>query len=64
MLFSICFSKVAMNVFQNLDITVQHALKNINNCFNTNKHTYLDTSGGQSSNLYLNVVNFFNTSVN
>ncbi len=33
--------------------------KKLNNCLNTNIY-----SGGQSSNLYLNVVHFFNTSVN
>ncbi len=38
--------------------------KNVNNCWNTNIYSYLDTSGGQNSNLELNVVNFFNTSVN
>ncbi len=27
-------------------------------------YSYLDTSGGQSFNLYLNIVHFFNTSVN
>ncbi len=42
----------------------QRALKNVNNCLNTNIHSYLETSGGQRSNLYLNVVHFFNTSVN
>ncbi len=42
----------------------QRASKNVNNCFNTNIYTYLETSGGQSSNFYLNVVHFFNTSVN
>jgi hypothetical protein len=42
----------------------QLASKNVNKCFNTNIYTYLETSGGQSSNLYLNVVHFFNTSVN
>ncbi len=42
----------------------QCALKNVNNCLNANIYTYLETSGGQSSNLYLNVVHFFNTSVN
>jgi hypothetical protein len=42
----------------------KHALKNVNNDFNNNIYSYLETSGGQSSNLYLNVVNFFNTSVN
>ncbi len=41
----------------------QHTLKNVNNYLNTNNYSYLETSGGQSSNLYLNVVHFFNTSV-
>jgi hypothetical protein len=36
----------------------QDALKNVNNCLNTNIYSYLETSGGQSSNLYLNVVHF------
>jgi hypothetical protein len=31
---------------------------------NTIIYSYLETSGGQSSNLYINVVNFFNDSVN
>ncbi len=31
----------------------QHNLKNVNNCFDTNIYSYLKTSGGQSSNLYL-----------
>ncbi len=39
-------------------------LKNINNCLNTKIDSYLETSGGQNYNLYLNVVHFFNTSVN
>ncbi len=39
----------------------QHALKNVNNCMNTNIYSYSETSGGQSSNPYLNVVHFFNT---
>jgi len=42
----------------------QCALKNVNNCLNTNIYSYLETSGGQSYNLYLNVVHVFNTSVN
>jgi hypothetical protein len=42
----------------------QQALKNVNNCFNTNIYSYLETSGGQSSSLYLNVGHFFNTRVN
>ncbi len=42
----------------------QRALKDVNNYLNNNIHSYLDTSGGQSSNLYLNVANlFFYTSV-
>ncbi len=41
----------------------QHTLKNVNNYLNTNIYSYLETSGGQSSKLYLNVVHFFNTSV-
>jgi hypothetical protein len=41
----------------------QRTFKNANNYLNTNTYSYLGTSGGQSSNLYLNVVHFFNTSV-
>ncbi len=41
----------------------QHALKNVNNCLNTNIYSYLETPGGQSRNPYLNVVHFFNTRV-
>ncbi len=37
--------------------------KNINNCLNTNIYSYLEISGGQSSNPYLNVVHFYNTRV-
>jgi hypothetical protein len=37
--------------------------ENINNGSNTNIYSYLETSGGQSYNLYLNVVHFFNPSV-
>jgi len=42
----------------------QHALKNINSYLNINIYSYLETSGGQSSNLYLNVVQFFNITGN
>jgi len=42
----------------------QRALKNVNNCSNRNIYSYLETFGGQSSNLYLNAVHFFNASVN
>ncbi len=45
-------------------INIKHALKNVNIYLTTNIYSYLDTSGGQSFNLYLNVVHFFNTSVN
>jgi hypothetical protein len=41
----------------------QHTLKNANNCLNTNIYSYLETSGGQSSNAYLNVVHFLNTRI-
>ncbi len=42
----------------------QHALRSVNKCLNTNIYSYLETSGGQSYNLYLNVVNFFNACPN
>jgi hypothetical protein len=42
----------------------QCTLKNVNNNLNANIYSYLETSGGQCSNTYLNVVHFFNTSVN
>ncbi len=38
--------------------------KNVNNCLNTNIYSYSETSDGESSNLYQNVVHFFNTGVN
>jgi hypothetical protein len=38
--------------------------KNVNNCLNIHIYSYLETSGGQNSNLHLNVAHFFNTSVN
>ncbi len=41
----------------------QRTLKNVNNHFKTNIYSYLETSGGQSSNIYLNVIHFFNNSV-
>ncbi len=37
----------------------QHALKIVNNYLNNNTYSYLETSGGKSFNLYLNVVHFF-----
>ncbi len=37
----------------------QHALKNVYNHWNINISFYLETSGGQNFNLYLNGVHFF-----
>ncbi len=42
----------------------ERTLRNVNNYLNTNIYSYLETSGGQSYNLYLKVAHFFNTSVN
>ncbi len=42
----------------------QSALENVNNCLNTNIYCNLVASDDQIYNLYLNVVSFFNTSVN
>ncbi len=36
----------------------QCTFKNVNNCLNTKIYSDLETSGGQCSNLYLNVVHF------
>ncbi len=37
----------------------QSTLKNVNNCLDINIYSYFETSGGQSSGLYLIVVPFF-----
>jgi hypothetical protein len=50
---------MAFVIFQPME---QRALKNVNNCLNTNIYSYLERSGGQSYNLYLNGDHFFNTS--
>ncbi len=42
----------------------QHAFENVNNSLNTKIYSYLEKSGGQSYNLYLNVVHFLNTGIN
>ncbi len=42
----------------------QRALKNVNDCLNSNIYSYLETSGGKIYNLYLNVIHFLNTSLN
>ncbi len=36
----------------------EHPLRNLNNYLNTNIYSYLETFGGQSSNLYLSVAHF------
>jgi hypothetical protein len=54
---------VALNIVPIISIK-EHTLKNANNCYNTNNYSYIETSGGQSSHLHLNVAHFFNTSVN
>ncbi len=43
---------------------MEQQLKKCNNCLNTNIYSFLETSGVQSSNLYLNAVHFFSSSVN
>jgi hypothetical protein len=47
-----------------LALMEQNALKNVNNCWNTKITFDLETSGGQSSNQYLDAAYFFNASVN
>jgi hypothetical protein len=49
---------------QQIVVMEHRAYKNVNNCFNTNIQSYLETSGGQSYNLYLIDVHFFNTMAN
>ncbi len=64
--------KMNINMFENFDHQMPlskrkcwysnngtNALTNVNNCLNTNIYSYIETSGGQSSNPYLNVVHFF-----
>ncbi len=59
------YSKKQSSLLQKIvNGTAQWAhLKNVNICLNTNIYFYLETTGGQSSNLYLKVIHFFNTSV-
>ncbi len=61
-IYNFCFFDVSKSKLQFLNGTA--CFKNVNNCLNTNIYSNLETSGGQSSTLYLNVVCFFNTSVN
>jgi len=39
------------------------AFKNVNSCWKTKISSGLETSGGQNFNVYLNVINIFNTRV-
>ena len=55
---------IVLAVFFQVKGMEKHTLKNVNNSMNTNIYSYLETSGGQSSSPYLNVVHFFNASVN
>jgi hypothetical protein len=48
------------NIFCVQYVMEQRTLKNVSNCLITTIYSYLETSGGQSSNLYLNVPHFFN----
>ncbi len=59
-----CQTSGSMKGEMGQSIMEQCALQNVNNCLNTNIYSYLETSGGQSSNLYLNAVHFFNTRLN
>jgi hypothetical protein len=54
----------ASSVIKSMLTMEQRTLKNVNNCLNTNIYSYLETSGGESYNQYLNLVHFFNTCVN
>jgi len=49
-------------VFEYFNATAH--FKNVNNSLNTNIYSFLETSGGQSYNLQITVIHFFNTSVN
>jgi hypothetical protein len=42
----------------------ERSFKNVNNYLNNNIYSYLEATGGQSFNLYLNVVHFFDGRVN
>ena len=51
-------------LLQSGSVMEQPDFKNVNNCLNTNIYSYLKTSRDKSYKMYLNVVPFFNTSVN
>jgi hypothetical protein len=55
-------SKCPSPIFSNQYLKSKNFLNGparLKNCLNTNAHSHLETSGGQSSNLYLNAVHFF-----
>jgi hypothetical protein len=54
---------VSIGGFQKPSSMEQAALKNVNNCLNTNIYSYLETSGGKSYNLFFNVLFDFSTPV-
>jgi hypothetical protein len=54
----------AINIFSITNPNGTVRFKNVNNCLKTNIYSYLETFGIQNSNLYLNGVHFFNTSLN
>jgi hypothetical protein len=56
---------IVMFVTAAMTVTMEERIKkNLNNCFNTNIYSYLETFGGQIYNPYLIVVHFFNISLN
>ncbi len=58
------FMTSLITILTTLNTVEQPALRSVNNCLNTNIYFYLETSGGQNSNLYLNVVHFFKAIAN
>jgi hypothetical protein len=59
------YSKDVLNIqitfsdYSEHSLMEQHTFNNENNYLSTNIYSYLETSGGQSSTLNLNVVHFF-----
>jgi hypothetical protein len=58
----LCYLGHAKVLDLNIKRAIQGTLKNVSNYLNTNIYADLETSGGRSSDLYLNVVHFLNTS--
>jgi hypothetical protein len=53
------YSKLGIAYFDTQQRMEQCTFENVNTYLNTNICSYLETSGGQSSYLYLNVAHFF-----